>query len=656
MHRFVPVVVLFLLAGCTTTRNLTVSTHPPDALIRIDGVEKGKGKISDKLVFSGDAPTHTVAVSRLGYKDQTITLQKDFKPDQLNVNLRYLTKRVVIYVQPVPATISVDGHPITSEPQGSASAELDFTVDAHNNWTTHTVTAERPGYQTAQQVIKWQDTQQDYTLQLDPRKKDLTITTTPPGAQIYLDNQLVGTSPVVVNAHPFPVDNDNGEVIPQHLKAVKKGYPPVEARIGWDDGKTDYSLNLVPLTKTIHIVTDPPGGKVTIDGKELPRDDSGASQATLTFPPTDQKGELKTYTAVVSKKTADSEWYPQNLTIAWDDGRSDYPVQLKEILTRPVRLLEWTLERSDDGWEVVPRVIPDTIAWKDVSEGNQKEPPVQLTRLPKGTQIDTLAVSPDGASILFTILYGSDKTNFRSQMLMIRSDGSQGAEYLNDGKSLEITPSFTPGGDKIVFSSNRAGKRLSVWRMSAVGAPGIEQLTTGDTNDLWPSIDSDPKPRLYYQASVDTRPDPRIYMTALGTVTRTDLTMQGGTQPRVSPKNDQIVFCSLNEKTGKRDLYLMSANGGTPQNLTNTPDIDEFDPTFNRDGTKIAYVSDAGVDAERHHNYDIWVMDLAHADRPTQITTNGSWDDHPAWDPSGNAIYFRSNRGGEWAIWKISTK
>ena len=67
-------------------------------------------------------------------------------------------------------------------------------------------------------------------------------------------------------------------------------------------------------------------------------------------------------------------------------------------------------------------------------------------------------------------------------------------------------------------------------------------------------------------------------------------------------------------------------------------------------------VSDAGVDAERHHNYDIWVMDLAHADRPTQITTNGSWDDHPAWDPSGNAIYFRSNRGGEWAIWKISTK
>jgi hypothetical protein len=24
------------------------------------------------------------------------------------------------------------------------------------------------------------------------------------------------------------------------------------------------------------------------------------------------------------------------------------------------------------------------------------------------------------------------------------------------------------------------------------------------------------------------------------------------------------------------------------------------------------------------------------------------------WDPGGNAIYFRSNRGGEWGIWKVN--
>jgi Tol biopolymer transport system component len=655
MYRLLPIVLVALLVGCTTTRILTVTTKPPDASIRIDGVERGKGTVTDQLVFGPNAETHTVTVSRMGYKEQTIPLKKDFKPDTQNVELKYLTKRVTLNVQPVPAAISVDGRAVTTEPQDTTSVELEFTVDARSNWTTHTVTADREGYERAQQVVSWQDQQQAYTLQLQPRKKDLNILTTPQGAQIYLDDQPVGTSPVTVTARPFPVDKDTDVVVPQHIKAIKKGYPEVALKIGWDEGKSDYSIPLVARSKEVHISTTPAGGTVTIDGKELPRDANGTSTATLSFPPTDEKGELKTYTAIVAKKTADSEWYPQNLVIAYDEGKSDYPVVLKEIRTRAVAMLAPTLERGDEGWEIVPKVTPDTLAWKDVSE-NQKDPPAQLTRLPKGTQIDTLAVSPDGQNVLFTILYGNNKNNFRSQMIMIRADGSQGAVYLNDGKSLEITPVFTPGGEKIVFSSNRAGRRLSIWRMSATGAPGIEQLTTGDTNDLWPSIDSDPKPRLFYQASVDTRPDPRLYMTLLGTVTRTDLTMVGGSQPRVSPKNDAIIFCGINDKTGKRDLYVMSDNGGSPQNLTNTPDVDEFDPIFSKDGTKLAFVSDAGVDEDRRHNWDIWAMDLAHPDRPTQITTNGSWDDHPAWDPSGNAIYFRSNRGGDWAIWRVSTK
>ncbi|HEX8521973.1 MAG TPA: PEGA domain-containing protein, partial [Tepidisphaeraceae bacterium] len=566
-----------------------------------------------------------------------------------------LTKRVTFNVQPVPASISVDGRTITTEPSESASAELEFTVDARNNWTPHTVTAEHEGFEPAKQVVNWQDQQTTYALELQPRKKDLTINTTPPGAQIYLNDELVGTSPVTVSARPFPIDLDTNQVIPQRIRATKAGYPEVNLKIGWDEGKSDYSIPLVPRSKTVRIVTDPPGGAVTLDGKEVPRDPTGASVAALSFPPTDEKGELKTYTANITKKTADSEWYPQDLKVAWDEGKSDYSVTLKEIRTRPVALVTPSLERTDEGWEIVPKVTPNTIAWKDVTE-NQKDAPSQLTRLPRGTQVDTLAVSPDGVNVLFTILYGTDRTSFRSQMLMIRTDGSQGAVYLNDGKSLEIFPSFSPSGDKVVFSSNRAGRRLSIWRMSSIGAPGIEQLTTGDTNDLWPSIDSDPKPRLFYQAAVDTRPDPRLYMTLLGTVTRTDLTMQGGSQPRVSPKNDVIVFCAVNDKTGKRDLYMMSDKGGSPQNLTNTPEVDEFDPIFSKDGKSIAYVSDAGVDEERRHNFDVWLMDLAHPDRPSQITTNGSWDDHPSWDPSGNAIYFRSNRGGDWAIWRISTR
>jgi Tol biopolymer transport system component len=192
--------------------------------------------------------------------------------------------------------------------------------------------------------------------------------------------------------------------------------------------------------------------------------------------------------------------------------------------------------------------------------------------------------------------------------------------------------------------------------MSATGAPGMTQLTLGDTTDLWPSIDAGPKARLYYERLADTRPDPRLYMTRIGTTIRTDLTSLGGMQPRVSPKGNEILFTHENPRTGKRDIYRMSDSGGTAENLTNTPDADEGDPVWNRDGTRIAFTSDRGMTADKQHNFDIWVLDLTKPEQPMQITTNGSWDDSPAWDPAGKALYFRSNRGGQWGIWRIEIR
>jgi TolB protein len=643
--------ILFLV-GCAQTRIITIKTRPPDANIKIDGVDRGKGPVTDKFVFEKADSKHTVLVSRLGFKDQTSILRRDFQGDKLNIDLRQQSKKVTINVSPVAANISIDGRPVSAEPTDSITQELDYTVDARNNWNTHTLTVDRNGFEKVERPINYLDRETTYNIRLEPRKKNLNITTNPPGAQLLLDGETLGVSPVTVQGRAFPIDLQSDEVIPQKLRVVKPGYDPIETTIGWEDGKTDYKVDLNAKTKTVRILTEPSGATVTIDGKALDRDKNGISTATLQFPPTNDKGDLKTYAAIVSKKTADSEWEAAQMTLAWDSGKPDYSITLKEIKTKPVTLLLADPERTDEGWEIVPKAI-STLAMKDVTEGGHKEPPVQITRLPHGTQIDTLAVAPDGSRLLFTILYGNTKANFRSQMIAVHTDGAGGADYLSDGKSLEITPSYSPGGDQVVFSSNRAGRRMSVWSMSSSGAPGITQLTTGDTNDLWPTIDSDPKPRLFYQACVDTRPDPRIYMTALGTTTRTDMTQMSGSQPRVSPKADSVVFTAVNDKTGKRDIYLMPDRGGVPRNLTNTPDIDEFDPSWNKDGTRIAFVSDAGVDEERRQNLDIWSIELSKPERPIQVTTNGSWDDHPAWDPGGTQIYFRSNRGGEWAIWKV---
>jgi len=473
---------------------------------------------------------------------------------------------------------------------------------------------------------------------------------------LFTDGENVGTTPVTLSNRAFPYDSEANSYVPQTVKVVKAGFDPIEKTISWDDGQSDYSIDLLAKSKAVKITTDPAGAIVTIDGRELPRDAAGVTSVKLTFPPTNDAGDLKTYMATVLKRTETSEWYPANLNIGWDGGKTDYTVTLREILTMPVSLLEPEMKRSDEGWLATPTRV-QTIAAKDTSEGSSKEPPVQMTRMPKGTQIDTLTVSPDGSRLLFTtLILGREPTDFRSQLVTTKTDATGGVEFLSDGKSLDLTPSYSPGGETIVFSSNRAGRRLSVWTMSAVGAPGVTNLTSGESNDLWPNLDSDAKPRLFYQSLIDTRADPRIFSTQLGTVSRTDLTQMGGTQPRINPKNDSILFSAINEKTGKRDLFRMSDRGGVPENLTNTPDVDEFDAVWNKDGSKIAFVSDRGVDEEKRNNLDVWVLDLTRPEQPIQITTNGSQDDCPAWDPTGAYIYFRSNRGGDWNIWRVATQ
>lgn len=178
-------------------------------------------------------------------------------------------------------------------------------------------------------------------------------------------------------------------------------------------------------------------------------------------------------------------------------------------------------------------------------------------------------------------------------------------------------------------------------------------MTSGETNDLWPSLDADPKPRLFYQVMVDNQSQPRIWSSQVGTFFQTDLSRLGGTQPRVSPKGDAVLFSLVNDATGNRDIYRMSDTGADITNLTGSPQSDDTDAVWNKDGTRIAFASNRAMDEQGRRHYDIWIMDLSSPERAIRVTSNASHDDSPLWDPSGRAIYFRSNRGGQWNIWKV---
>jgi len=648
---------LVLLTGCAVQKTVTITTRPPDALVKVNGAERGRGTVVEKFTFKNPGDVFYVTASRKGFQDRTVTVTRENALESLSLEMKPQVRRVSITTSPVPAIISVRGpdgmtRPLTAEPASAVSADVEFTVDAQDNWITHTIVAERKGFLKAEQVVAWTDNTPIYNLRLESMRKDLKITTNPAGATIFIDGVEVGTSPLHEKQRPFEFDVASNNWVDKTVKVVKAGFDPIERKISWDNAQVDYPIDLIPKQKTVAITTEPAGAAVAIAGVEVRPNADGAT-AELVFAPINDRGELRTYKVKVTKSTPEAQYYPGEFSIGWEDGKPEYSIKLREILSQSTDVTTVQMVREKNDWKLTAGLLK-TISMKFVHEP-EGDQPQQIVKLNKGETVGSLSVSPDGLHIVYSLI-GEAGDEPTSQMFRTRTDGAGGATALSDGRSIDLTPAYTAAGDRIVFSSNSAGKKMSIWSIAADGAGGMTRYTTGETNDLWPSVDAEAKPRLFYQAHIDTRSDPRLYMTQIGTSLQTDLTRLGGLMPRVSPKGDSVVYVQPNERTGKRDIYRVSDKGGTAENLTNDGS-DNTDANWNFSGSQIVFSSDRGKDSEdSRNNFDIWVLDVGTTRQAKQITQNGSVDDMPAFDPSGKFVYFRSNRGGVWGIWRVAVK
>ena len=94
----------------------------------------------------------------------------------------------------------------------------------------------------------------------------------------------------------------------------------------------------------------------------------------------------------------------------------------------------------------------------------------------------------------------------------------------------------------------------------------------------------------------------------------------------------RIVFTSTRD--GNTDVYVMDADGGNRENLTNNP-ADDDKPTWSPDRSKIAFVSN------RNRGFvQIHIME-ADGKNPIRLT-DGVWEDYPDWSLDGQKIAFTS--------------
>ena len=232
----------------------------------------------------------------------------------------------------------------------------------------------------------------------------------------------------------------------------------------------------------------------------------------------------------------------------------------------------------------------------------------------------------------------------------------------------DSSPSWSPDGQHIAFTSNRDGHFLNnvipaseIYVMNADGGNQLN-LTNNPNNDSYPSWSPDGK-RIAFASYRDKKvknfiPTYEIYVMDADGSNPQNLTndLNDDKYPSWSPDGKRIIFSS--ERDGHfrgeagitSEIYVMDADGGNQQKLTNNRQND-WDPSWSPDGGHIAFVSDRKGDWE---NLEIYVMD-ADGGNQQKLTNNRGYDGAPSWSPDGKRIAFTSERDENWGIYVMDT-
>lgn len=246
--------------------------------------------------------------------------------------------------------------------------------------------------------------------------------------------------------------------------------------------------------------------------------------------------------------------------------------------------------------------------------------------------------SADGARIAYAGVEGAKTALYVTSL----ADGQESLLKQVEGKV--DAPSFGPGGALAYVVQDARGSHLE-----------IDGKTVSGTENVFPFRVSWGKNGSYYYVS-----DGRIRSRKGATLSTVDFaaTLEvvkpnyarakrdwdsttprkalGIVHPTLSPDGSRIAFAALG------DLYVMSAKGGTPENLTKDGALDT-DPAWSPDGKSLVYTSDKGGGLPQ-----LWIRDMA-TGKDRRLTDIDTQPLGAAWSHDGTRIAY-IDVDGRWGV------
>ncbi|MDH4987607.1 Tol-Pal system beta propeller repeat protein TolB [Aminobacter anthyllidis] len=190
------------------------------------------------------------------------------------------------------------------------------------------------------------------------------------------------------------------------------------------------------------------------------------------------------------------------------------------------------------------------------------------------------------------------KTARKKRLAIMDQDGAN-VRYLSDGRSMAMTPRFSPTRQEITYMSYESGQ-------------------------------------------------PQVYLLQIETGQRELVGNFPGMTfaPRFSPDGQKVIM-SLLRDDGNSNIFSMDLRSRTTTRLTNSSAIDTS-PSYSPDGSKVVFTSDRGGQPQ------IYIMG-ADGSGQTRVSFGGGSYSTPVWSPRGDLIAFTKQSGGQFQIGVMKT-